>query len=536
MDLTSLFTNREELKRMVHHARPSYYIPAADLPGTSRTRSLYKADIEAFREQLAQGQTPGDTKSMLVAWCARTVEIYQNVNVYREWQEIEERKAAQVHKEMQKRRREDILDKMRALGFQAEVGYLGLSYGGLTGTMLELVNRPYPLTSKGKLVSITAPSPSLNSADGIEWSRIKASAENWFMRWRVHQERLHERTSIKGRLIMLQIALEVYSEDNALGDFSPHPVDLAQYEEVRIISQLDPTVTINLAAFSRLLPTLINRWSSAREIALRTLAFLHHVDQPLLPSVASSNWAMKTRSTHQHHVAPLDLAAAVFHCAYCYSAMHWKSAAAHQCLYGHDPAWEDTKEQMPFADGYIPEIEGDLYHSACLMAYQGRQPWSTEGLRGCFDLAARIITACGLNPSHATAKDLDRHNSRIACGACSIGGRTLVVMGWRRAILHSLRHHGNEVPNWVTVPAAIQTRSETALFHHLQTEHSIPMATLKDYMEYRPIDDEWFTHPPVVFISSALKGSDLSSTVADYERLAAKKRVAFTGLLGKSGA
>ena len=58
------------------------------------------------------------------------------------------------------------------------------------------------------------------------------------------------------------------------------------------------------------------------------------------------------------------------------------------------------------------------------------------------------------------------------------------------------------------------------------------MDSVEDFMEHDGVPDtEWMTHPPIVFVSKALKGGDIGAIVGDYGRLSATKRVTFTSAL-----
>ncbi|KAL1669792.1 hypothetical protein GGF50DRAFT_122824 [Schizophyllum commune] len=53
-----------------------------------------------------------------------------------------------------------------------------------------------------------------------------------------------------------------------------------------------------------------------------------------------------------------------------------------------------------------------------------------------------LIKACGLNPKTATFADMESLNVRVKCMSWSCRWRSKeVVMGWRAALLHSLKKH-----------------------------------------------------------------------------------------------
>ncbi|KAI0755766.1 hypothetical protein C8Q74DRAFT_321613 [Fomes fomentarius] len=419
--------------------RISSFVPAVYFAGQDGPY-LYIHAVDSFAKQLADGKNRDIPQSILNTWRGRILTIQlTHTQIYREWIQDRYRRAEQELLELLDQRRNAMLDKVVDLGYQPEVDHLGLSYEGLTGSITQIMAKPQPLTSS-------------------EWGRIKSTVEDWFRLRRYNQERLFLRKTMMNRLGMLDAALKSYFEQSARL-VTPHAVDIALHQEIRTVCQLHPSVFLTVAAFTQLVPEIYQSWASHRRSVLNGLICTDEQHLPMLPLV--ENRAIKTRSSKRRGPTdPLELARAVFFCTFCCSAMNWSTATVHECLYGQDSVWERTKERVPFLDGYIPTIEGDVFESACLIAYQGRLSWSVVGLRGCTNVATKVVAACGLDPGSAVAEDLDKHDPRIACGLCSIARKTLVVMGWRTAVLHDLRQHGDSSCQWKAISKHIREKVE----------------------------------------------------------------------------
>ncbi|KAI5886546.1 uncharacterized protein SCHCODRAFT_02672714 [Schizophyllum commune H4-8] len=117
--------------------------------------------------------------------------------------------------------------------------------------------------------------------------------------------------------------------------------------------------------------------------------------------------------------------------------MPYPRAAIHECLYAPESPSDDGDTTISLTTILASKGCADkpFYH-----------PSAAKKKRVTFDLEASqhariLIEACGLDPKKATFANMESLNVHVKCMSWSCRGRKNFAMGWRAALLHSLKKH-----------------------------------------------------------------------------------------------
>lgn len=248
------------------------------------------------------------------------------------------------------------------------------------------------------------------------------------------RRKLHDKVCLRDtyveRLKRLDIALQTYCENSYDVDIPPHAVELVDFPEVRNIMAINRNVALSADVFAPWLPSLVERAVSDRTAHLVSLL----TGIPPANYHQPSSCLTTTRAMSLAPIYPLSLARSFCQCIACRDILTTTSVLFHPCCYPVDEDWDPTPSQQRYLDGKLPIIGSEVYANAVQVCFKGRRPWSTTTLSSWGARVDTIIKACGFDPEVATAEEMDRVDARIACMTCSIRGRAIVVMSWKRAV------------------------------------------------------------------------------------------------------
>ena len=118
------------------------------------------------------------------------------------------------------------------------------------------------------------------------------------------------------------------------------------------------------------------------------------------------------------------------------------TAFSHACCYGRagpDPT-SILNYLNPAVDGLFSRAlinsrsNHDLFERTLIALSEGILPWSPKHLRGCVPIVHSILNACGIE-LREFPREIQRVNGlRFACKTCSQVDKSVLAMGWLRAV------------------------------------------------------------------------------------------------------
>ncbi|KAI0643025.1 hypothetical protein C8Q79DRAFT_1013004 [Trametes meyenii] len=363
-----------------------------------------------------------DRKSVMTTWLDQWTEIRAHAKACISWEAIAKAEAERVTR----------LQRRQDKGYEAEVARVGPGLQALNNTVRPLIDKAQPLSEP-------------------EWQVISPVLVAFFERRRYLRLRQDKRSKMAGCLISLKMSLDDWQERTSPTGLIPSVSDLAGLPAV-IRDVFDVVERSRVRRqYYQMLPNLVEAWRRER---VKELISLMTSSVPREDKIPVANVLQPDRE-----YGPLSLPTSFFFCAECKDLVPALAASGHHCCTKYD----DVYKKILYVDGVdddwvIPDVDGDLYEQARLLACRGYRPWSASCLRSCKTVVSGVLQACGVNTTRDAVDWKQVDDARIACMTCSPHRRAVVVMGWRRAVHHAfVCHDGVPVP-WRAVSTRIVTR------------------------------------------------------------------------------
>ena len=226
-------------------------------------------------------------------------------------------------------------------------------------------------------------------------------------------------------------------------DVRPSYIEFALMPKCKALADAPVEQTVTRADFLAILPDLHKKWQTTSKSQLAKTV------QRLL---RTSTISISTRD-------PLNLAVTVFVCKYCapFACMRYPAVLAHDCGSKKDD-WSDEEDEELNSKNLYSRVAKDLHDDE----------W---GLRERFSLGkvigpqddylhqvlgpmCTIVRALGLDPSTATAGDLDACDARLRCARCVAKGKPSEVYSWDAAV-------SSHCPLWIPARLCLHATSSS---------------------------------------------------------------------------
>ncbi|KAF8548201.1 hypothetical protein OG21DRAFT_1449427, partial [Imleria badia] len=341
--------------------------------------------------------------------------IYAHAKKCEIWQEWMAFKRKNELESLRQERYELILERLKELGYEREINYFG----------------PDRFRESRKMTS--------KLLTDKEWARI---LPKWLETMNHHRRLRVDATVHRPRRLLLESEYNYYvrhrSPDTPIFDLLPHVADLARFPPFRDIIMAPDGTPLGekpfASAFAQL-PVLVEEWKKQLDADLTELIRipprLYLQDASSRQVVASSS--ATSAEPRKTDLDKLHLACAIF-------------GTSGGSLYMHPEVFLTSMLDQKYPG---PALDEDV-------SMRGGSILDRFGVRF-FEEAPYIVHACGLDPSVATADDMDQLMARLRCVACD-GTNT---MNWRDAMLHAHSDHQtpllaplSESPRWQRISDA----------------------------------------------------------------------------------
>ncbi len=232
----------------------------------------------------------------------------------------------------------------------------------------------------------------------LGWQKVRGDAVAYMEDIKKRRLDAARRVLLRGRFESFAKSHETYRDADyrrtADSDLEPHLMDLAVMDEFRAILDVDKdadmSILDNAEEMRITFDDAILRWRTDRRTEFTTM--VTQSKQVLIPEGAD----------------PLTLSSVLFACRLCKRAdLRYPEVVAHVCT-------------------RVVNHEKDLYASTAARYWSpqcSRSPWSSRYLSLSTDAMSAlppILKACGLDPKHATLKQMDDCAARLTCTGCSM--------------------------------------------------------------------------------------------------------------------
>ncbi|EKM55155.1 uncharacterized protein PHACADRAFT_208680 [Phanerochaete carnosa HHB-10118-sp] len=387
------------------------------LPSITRGRNTYvrMSDLAPFLEQWeTQGNDNGGIDHLLKRSKEKTKLLKQRLLPHQLWDEQRNRNRELELDAIRKQRRRAVWDKLSETGLGDEKAFLNSSQKDFLRNM-EGMKEPTPLTERN-------------------WLKIKDPIISWVQRAR--RERIREQRSAPYTTAINAIRplLDAYGRTRPLTDCFPTTMDFCCIPQAR--AYIDELVTsgaaLDAAHFTGLIPIAIQQWHNDASQHL----------YPLLPP-----WLIGTR-----HPDVLRSALVWFHCAskgsYPLPCNDTTIGYPRILVHTHTRHERRRVDEPQSPDDDLANAVCDIYLCSSYMLDPAQLKANiTFDLHASF-AAAEIVQLCGLDPSTASAEEMDELDARIACVPCK------EIITWRKAVSHVYKpcHAGQR--EWVLLDDA----------------------------------------------------------------------------------
>ena len=207
-------------------------------------------------------------------------------------------------------------------------------------------------------------------------------------------------------------------------DIRPELIEFALMDECRALGESPQWRTITSDDFLALLPDLSKRWFDEKTEILR--------------SELRSDLKNVQCNVSSEVQEPFDLAVAVWVCLFCRSHLRYPAVLVHACLYRdiiHHNRGTSTVSYA-YTASHLDMSDHDISRGHCNV--QRRQEVANDPKSRCkvLERLSRIVSALGLDPARALAKDLDACPERLRCADCikHDAKPKNYVFGWEAAV------------------------------------------------------------------------------------------------------
>ncbi|PIL24704.1 hypothetical protein GSI_12590 [Ganoderma sinense ZZ0214-1] len=436
---------------------------------SKKVLSFHVPEVEKLRKDVTKFIGNGDQalattsiRTLLDEKTKNTKERLEFALECKRWMYLWRREQERIAHELRLKRRQDVFQKLELLGYSNEVRDLGLHQQGLTGEVLAFVQQARALNDR-------------------EWNMIRPVFVTFMEDRRVLGGRVTYIRLLRSRLRLLQLKLFAYlhegdRKDKRVGGARMFPtvLDLLDVKDAAYLVSLPEGALLMPHFWPAHLPGLIDAWERGRGEVL--LSLLHKLEDSSSstgifahgPSVHGTPTSVTTRSVAATSSSPLSHPAALFWCNACMSLVSGVIAFSHACCYGradHDHA-EIFTDLTPLVNGRFSQVvttsdsNHSLFEKTVVAFSDGILPWSPEHLHGCVPVVRSILRACGVELQDLPREIQKVASSRFACTACSQVGKSVLAMGWLRAVSHAFEVHEGQEGSWVRLPHKLEEKAK----------------------------------------------------------------------------
>ncbi|RDX56849.1 hypothetical protein OH76DRAFT_1395991 [Lentinus brumalis] len=337
----------------------------------------HKPEILAFRAQWDLLPDDDSKKVFAAAAISRVKMMHEALPALHKWRDEQKSKRSVELHQIKVDRFHSITAKLRQEGWAEE---LDLMSSWQQRAMRDtFASKAEPLTERG-------------------WQKVRGDAVAYMEDIKKRRLDAARRVLLRGRFESFAKSHETYRDADyrrtADSDLEPHLMDLAVMDEFRAILDVDKdadmSILDNAEEMRITFDDAILRWRTDRRTEFTTM--VTQSKQVLIPEGAD----------------PLTLSSVLFACRLCKRAdLRYPEVVAHVCT-------------------RVVNHEKDLYASTAARYWSpqcSRSPWSSRYLSLSTDAMSAlppILKACGLDPKHATLKQMDDCAARLTCTGCSM--------------------------------------------------------------------------------------------------------------------
>ncbi len=206
-------------------------------------------------------------------------------------------------------------------------------------------------------------------------------------------------------------------------DARPYSIEFALMDKCKALADSPVERTVTYEEFLAILPELHKRWHKSAKTQL----------------VKAVQKVLRRRSVWIPTDDPLKLAVVVFVCVHCYpfTCMRYPAVLAHSCGY---TSYDSDSDKQGCDDIYTHTAQ--RLHVVDCTEPDARERFSLKNLVGPQDSyicevlepMCTIVRALGLDPTTATAADLDACDARLRCSKCVANGSPDAIYSWDAAV------------------------------------------------------------------------------------------------------
>ncbi|KAH7909803.1 hypothetical protein BJ138DRAFT_1180781 [Hygrophoropsis aurantiaca] len=369
-----------------------------------------KADIQNFKEQYEGIQERDTLKDIINHRRVLTFEINAHASACYAWQERVEAVIRTEQDQIRTKRREEIEDRLTALGWghelkMVESGRYRHEFHGL------------PFFAKAAPI------------DTKEWKKIKHVLVKFIENHRTRRHLHILKEDYRSRFSSLSSICFQVSRDmikvHGVKQVIPNTLDILFIPQVRELLEVDFDTDFNLkdveAKLFSILPSLLVHWYD---------------------DMMAQFQACVSRKKNDSGVDPFERAAQIFKCKQCLKALHRSDVIGHHCA--TDPMRMYSSDNVCLSKekpNNAMEIDrGAVYTTVATDVFRQR-PWTWEYLDvdPWRERIANLFEALGEDVTMATKKTMARCGLWVSCNYC----RSPKGMQWQAALEHCIQSHLN---------------------------------------------------------------------------------------------
>ncbi|KZT74586.1 hypothetical protein DAEQUDRAFT_682638 [Daedalea quercina L-15889] len=356
-----------------------------------------KSEVDELVENYKKMLEAGDEEELarfIGRQILRVRKIEKHAKLCYQWAKNYARLQEAERKQLQEERFNDIISRLRLLGWGPELSFLE--------------REKYWALWQHKQVCV----PKKLTDDA--WEEMREEVTDIMQKIRGAHPHLHITEKLHGRLGALTCALKVLVQCPEIQAARMTVGDIALMPEVRDIMSSPEDVKVeesDLTVLQGQMGDMITRWQSR----------VHDYLRSLLAQAEGTNGDGDVPSG----VDPLDLATTMFRCRLCHCnwEVFYPNILHHQCLRGRHT-------DLPKSDVYGTYILGNIDWRS--LSRTSKYPYQIQGsvvAHTPSEKARELIRLCGKDPKTVTAKEMDAMDVRFVQDAGNI-------MTWRAAMLH----------------------------------------------------------------------------------------------------